>query len=383
MRYSGVPKAAAIPGTRPGKVRPFMSGRGEIVNGRLTSRMFGSMLTGYFSGCEDRVDTVLRRAHEISVQKKAERINGVECPVITAETDSGNYKIWIDPDYGHNISKAQVSLAEGRSHYFYGKPFETAGRALSVSLQNVRFRRIQGIWLPVEADISYRRVFDGILDANRSETHVKITDVLLDPDHDAMRSFGADDIPDGAVVTAFVNLNKGFITAWDPEYRWLRDAEFVVDRKGRRLRYDPNSGMLPVVMALPELRELELKIEPSQTRNKKILLCFCDMTQPASRQCVLDLRDQAESLEKNNVLIALLHCLSERSRASPALDEGQRSQLPRSGASGEGTQQILRAWRAHKLPWLVLADSDHLVVAEGFEPADLGEKIEAADQTTR
>ena len=310
MRYSGVPKHNAKPNVWPGKVRPYMSGKGEITKGRLTSRMFGTALTGYLSSSEDRVDKVLRQARQISVRPKTERINGIECYVIDADTRDGRHTVWIDPEHGYNIAKAEVQLLEGEGHFFYSKPFETAGKELDFTMENVRFKRIDGMWLAVEADMRYRRTFSGLGKTSDSRTHIKVTEIILNPDHEALRSFASDDIPDGAEVTAYVDLNSGFITAWDPKYRWQSDAKLVVDRKGQWVKYEPGKGLLPVVKAVPDLRELELKIKPAETTDKKILLCFCDLGAPASQRAVLALNKLAGRIESQAVVPAVLHCSS-------------------------------------------------------------------------
>ena len=54
MRYSGAPKENARLDVCPGRVRPYMSGAGEIANGSLTSRMFGTALTGYLGSIEEK-----------------------------------------------------------------------------------------------------------------------------------------------------------------------------------------------------------------------------------------------------------------------------------------------------------------------------------------
>lgn len=382
MRYSGVPKENAKPGICPGKVRPYMSGKGEITNGRLTSRMYGTALTGYLSSSEDRVDKVLRGARKISVRRKTEEAGGVECYVIDADTKHGKHVLWIDPKHGYNIAKAEVQLLEGENHYFYGKPFETAGKKLNLSMENVRFKRIESIWLPVEADMRYRRAFSGIGETSDSRTHIKVTEIILNPDHDALRSFAPDDIPDGAQVTAYVDLNSGFITAWDPLYLWQSDAKLVVDRKGQCVKYEPAKGLLPVVKAVPDLCELELKIPPDQTKAKKILLCFCDLTQPASQKYVLELNRLSASLAEKGVRVAALHC----SKVNPGIADNwvraNRLRLP-VGKLPDVVPEILRAWRAEKLPWLVLTDTEHTITAEGFDLNDLDEKLKRSGHVER
>ena len=41
--------------------------------------------------------------------------------------------------------------------------------------------------------------------------------------------------------------------------------------------------------------------------------------------------------------------------------------------------EVLRAWRVEKLPWLVMTDCDHIVIAEGFSQKELTGEIKEAD----
>jgi len=62
--------------------------------------------------------------------------------------------------HDYNIAKAHVQLLQGEGHFFYSKPFETAGKKLDFTMENVRFKNIDGIWLAVEADM---RKISGII----------------------------------------------------------------------------------------------------------------------------------------------------------------------------------------------------------------------------
>jgi hypothetical protein len=373
MRYSGVPKACFEPYDRPGTVHPYMSGTGEITNGRLTSGMFGTVFTGYIGGTEERFDVALRTARSISVRRRAERTNGVECYIIDSNTDHGKYTIWIDPEHGYNVAKAEMELLKSESHLLDGKPFE--GKRLNISVENMRFKRIEGVWLPVEADIRYRGIFNGKGGNVESRTHTKLTEFILNPDHDLLGSFTFGHIPDGSPVKTYVDLNSGFFTAWDPLYLWKTGARLVVDRKGQWVEYESAKGLLPVVKAVPDLRELELNIPPEKTKGKRILLIFCDLTEPASQKCVLELDRLSQSLEQKGILVAALHCSKANSNTSEARVQANRLELA-VGTLRDVIPQILRAWRIDELPWLILTDTEGVITAEGFPLDRLAEKLE-------
>ena len=179
----------------------------------------GSWALGYFGVSEEPAGIVLREARSISVRDETEKINGVDCFVIDADTKCGKYKVWIDPEHGYNIAKAQVELREGKNYLFHGRPFDTAGAKLSFSMENVRFEKIDDVWIPVEADTRFHRLFhSGKSYFSESKAHLKITDIILNPDHDALGSFLPDDIKNGARVR--------IVGVEGIAYRW-QDGELI------------------------------------------------------------------------------------------------------------------------------------------------------------
>ncbi len=94
-------------------------------------------------------------------------------------------------------------------------------------LENVRFKKVDDVWVPVEADLAYGSTFHGHNYFDNSKIHHKATDIILNPDHDALGSFIPDDIPDGARVY----LNNFNLKARKGKYTW-RDGQ-VVNEKGK------------------------------------------------------------------------------------------------------------------------------------------------------
>jgi len=170
-----------------------------------------------FYGERERVDAVLRRADVASVRDEMEEIGGSKCYVIDATAQCGKYTIWIDPEHGYNIAKAMIEKRE--KDIVYGTPLRK-GEHASVLLENVRFQKVDGAWIPVEADIYINRVaFNGSFN---SKWYRKVTDVILNPDHDKLGSFVQDDIKNGALV---------LVVGVEGKYKW-RDGK-VVDENGR------------------------------------------------------------------------------------------------------------------------------------------------------
>jgi len=164
----------------------------------------GRTIRGYFPGVDERIDTELRQATTISVQPQREDINGSQCYVINARTKGTKgtkgceFRIWIDPEHDYNIAKAIVKRGWASWNRPERRPKAPKGNA-EVELRNVRFKKIDDVWLPVEAD--YRREREDVTgDYEKDFIHLKMTEFVMNPDHDALGSFKHDFIPNGARV---------------------------------------------------------------------------------------------------------------------------------------------------------------------------------------
>ena len=108
-----------------------------------------------------------------------------------------------------------------------------AGERLHYELRNVRFAQVQGVWVPMEADIVNTRAGAALRSVNgTTRNHVQRTQFLLNPDHTALRSFLPTDIPDGTQVHF----------ARDKDQRRFAASERCVWRNGKVL--DPEGTMV-------------------------------------------------------------------------------------------------------------------------------------------
>jgi hypothetical protein len=165
----------------------------------------------------ERIDSALKRANKILVQENMEDIGGSKCYVIKAETKDSKYKIWIDPEHGYNIAQAEIS--RGGEGTEFGTDREIS---ISTYLRNVQFKKIDDVWVTMEADYGfYRKMVAG--DYESSDHHCKRTEFVLNPDHEALGSFETDFIRNGASIHLIGT--PGILYTW-------RDGQ-VVDNKGR------------------------------------------------------------------------------------------------------------------------------------------------------
>jgi hypothetical protein len=179
----------------------------------------GINLMGTLPNDAERVDFVLRKANTISVRDETENIGGADCYVIDAVTKHGRYTLWIDPQHGYNITKAIVKRGPGDA-VFQNNYILTENDRIYSSLENVKFKKIDDVWVPVEADVKDERFFpDGKY--HRGWGHKQITEIILNPEFKDS-DFVPDDIPNGAKV---------YIKGVRGKYSW-QDGQ-VVNEKGR------------------------------------------------------------------------------------------------------------------------------------------------------
>ena len=313
-----------------------------------------------------RIDAVLRQADSVSVRDELEQIGPVSCYVIDAKAKSGNYTVWLDPEHGYNIAKADVRVVP--NDLYLGKRLKN-NESESLSIKNVLFRKIKGPWIPMEADsYSTSNRQDG--PTVHATIHHKITQIILNPNHEVLSSF----VPEMENGTN-VHLDSG------AEYTWQDGMKFVVDERDGNIRYVPKewSILVGVGKPLPKLEGIKLKLSAQQTKNRSILLCFFDMQQRPSRNCIRELAKRAEELKEKGVAVIAVQ--------ASKVDENELNEwvkkynIPFPVGMVQGDEEKTRfAWGVRSLPWLILTDSKHIVHAEGFAPAELDEKISAIAQ---
>jgi len=185
---------------------------------------FNSFLLGRLEGDYERVDSILLDADKISVGDKTETVGDLQCYVVEADSDNGEYKIWIDPEHGYNIARVIVRKKNGDN--FYNRRV-SKGESVLVTVDNVKFRQIDDVWLPVEAKLMINNKLPNG-DFWKTKVHHKLTDIKLNPDHEKLAYFGSDEIQNGTIV--YVDTEKTMTYTWqDGELIPNTDAVIVYE----------------------------------------------------------------------------------------------------------------------------------------------------------
>jgi hypothetical protein len=324
-----------------------------------------SIFSGYYYPFDGRVDKLLRKAGSLSVRRTTEKAGGSPCYVIEGVYKKDKYTIWLDPEHGYNVVKAVVERPRSNVQGLQG---------FRAEINDVGFRKIDGKWVPVSANLEDRFDYNNGHYCTGSY-QIKVTEILFNPDHDALGSFATDDIKDGTKIPFYTGSPHRI---YDPQYIWSRKAKFVANKKGHLLMYEHGKDILPVVKTLPKFKMFDLKLEPDETKDKMILLCFVDIKE-ASLGYAYDLAERASKLSEQGVSVILVDAAGSEKKQ---IDNWAKQHSIKVGVGRfykKLLKEIRQAWGIESLPRLVLTDRNHVIVAEGFGFDELEAKIKEAD----
>ncbi|NQT01131.1 MAG: redoxin domain-containing protein [Planctomycetes bacterium] len=133
---------------------------------------------------------------------------------------------------------------------------------------------------------------------------------------------------------------------------------------------------------LRQFADIDIEFDIDQARGKMILVCFWDMNQRPSRNCITQLAKLAKKLKDKSVTVVAV----QASKVEQAkLDEWiQTNDIAFPVGMIEGDEENTRfTWGVRSLPWLILTDKKRIVRAEGFGIEQLDEKLTETGSKTQ
>ena len=147
-----------------------------------------------------------------------------------------------------------------------------------------------------------------------------------------------------------------------------RDVEVVLGRRS------VHTGIKPLLgKPLPGWKEL-IELKSEQVQSKRLLICFFDFQQRPSRNTILKMARQAESLVQKGIVVAAVQASKIESDKLQAWAKDNKLPFPVGTIAGD-IETTRTAWGVKALPWLILTDRRHVVTAEGFGIDELDDKI--------
>ena len=138
-------------------------------------------------------------------------------------------------------------------------------------------------------------------------------------------------------------------------------------------------GYPPIVrvvlgQALPDMGNLNVPLARAQIEAKAVLVAFFGIKQRPSRRFLEQLTTKANALTEQGIITIGV-------QASPVDEQELKEILKKAyvpfpvGMIQADVAAVRAAWGVNALPWLLLADRDHVVVAEGFQLEDLDREL--------
>ena len=164
---------------------------------------------------------------------------------------------------------------------------------------------------------------------------------------------------------------------------------FVMDAKGSRSERDwkdkyYNAQLILIPLPGQERRVssldgIDIDFTLDQAQGKRILVCFWDMQQRPSRNGMLQLAQQAEWLQQQGVVVIAIDISGTDKNAVRQWGRDNNVAFP-IGTITADREETRETWGIESLPWLILTDETHKIVAEGFGVDEL-DKTMAASKT--
>ena len=126
--------------------------------------------------------------------------------------------------------------------------------------------------------------------------------------------------------------------------------------------------------SIPGFEGIDIEFDIEQARSKMVLVCFFDMHQRPSRNCLIQLANQADQLREKGIIVIAIHAAKvEQVKLNEWIKEHTIT-FPVGTIKGQ-EEQIRFDWGVKSLPWLILNDTKHIIRATGFRVDELNEKI--------
>jgi len=125
---------------------------------------------------------------------------------------------------------------------------------------------------------------------------------------------------------------------------------------------------------MPGFDGIKINLNEDQTEGKRMLVCFWDMNQRPSRNCLMRLNKRARELQKKDISAVAVQTLNIDEKTLDEWVKKNNITFP-VGMIQNDVEKTRFTWGVKALPWLILTDKKRIVQAEGFGINELDEKI--------
>jgi len=151
------------------------------------------------------------------------------------------------------------------------------------------------------------------------------------------------------------------------------DVTIVIKKSSSSSLHPPEQTPSLMGKSLPELNDIDLDIDFDRAEDRMLLVCFFDINQRPSRNTLLQLAKETEELKQKNIVVLAVQASKVGDSIINELKKNNNIQFPVGMIKGDEEKTRFN-WGVKSLPWLILTDKKHVVIAEGFSVNELDEK---------
>jgi len=273
---------------------------------------------------------------------RLEKWQGHECYFVQAIQPNGaKAEVWIDPEIGWRARRGRFWGPGGVLWHEASAEFRDCGN---------------GAWFPVEG--VYKLYGNDPNSGERivsDERRLKVEQVKVNADL-TQKDFDIQ-YPRGTYVYIH-DLNESYIAGVTSVAGFGEEALNPLKDK-----------------SLPDMKQFAVLQDPNQAKDKMILVCFFDMNQRPSRNCIQQLSTEAKELKTKGVLVVAVHASNVDDNKLRLWVKKYHISFPVGMIMADAAKPRI-AWGVRSLPWLILTDNKHIVREEGFNISDLKTKLE-------
>ena len=271
---------------------------------------------------------------------RQEEWQGHECYFIEAiQSDGTKAEVWIDPKIAWRARRLRMWDPDDSIRCYSSAEFKVCGK---------------GAWYPVDGIFRYyaddRSSGERVLSIERK---LKVEQVEVNADL-TIKDFEVQ-YPHGTRVHLY-DTGESYIAGVTSVAGFGEEA------------LNPLKGKY-----LPDMKQFGVLQDPNQTKNKMILVCFFDMNQRPSRNCMRQLSTKAIELEEKGIFVVTIHASMVDDNKLRLWNQKYRINFP-VGMIKSDEEKTRFTWGVRSMPWLILTDKKHIVRAEGFSISELGNK---------
>ena len=289
----------------------------------------------------------------------ATKILDYDAYLLEANTRYGIVRAWISPDAGNNCLKWEIVKAQNQ-FYLEGATTDDQFTHWVAAYDAERVEQIDGRYITTQAKFKHI-VTDGDTENSNYTQHYKLTNIDFDPDYEAMGAFKIQ-LPEGTVVTH--EEVPGI------QFRWT-NGKFVPNIDDYLIQ---NLTGKP----LPDFNMIKTDFDLEQAIGKRILICFWDMNQRPSRNCIIQLAKQSEQLKQKDVAVVTVQASKVDEKKLNEWVKKNNISFP-VGMAESDDEKVRLTWGVKSLPWLILTDRQNIVSSTGFGLSELDDKVRAAN----